>query len=263
MSRASRRSGGDAEPGAHRSKRSGPRLELRLPEPWPTTRWLFVVVGLLLLASTAGQVIRLRLGYDHLKGLIPLFYVDEEASVPAWYSSAALLTAAVLLLLIARAARSSRDHRWRYWAALAALFVGLSLDEVAQIHELLIEPLRGRIDATGYLPYPWVMPGAIFALAVVLVFARFVLGLPRKTRALFVAAGLLFVSGGLGVEMISAGLDFERDPAQAGHVAAVTLQEGLEMCAIVVFLHALLSHLRDRVTEAAIRPRIAERAGRR
>lgn len=227
-------------------------LPISVPQPWRVTRWLALTVGLLVVASSIGQAIRLRLGYTYAAGLIPLFYVDDEANVPTWYSSMTLLLAAALLLLIATTVRSRGDRTWRQWAALSAVFAALSLDEVAQIHELLIAPLRGRVGgADGYLYYPWVIPGAIFALAVAVAFARFLYRLPATTRTLFIVAGLVYVGGALGVETITARLDFEYGPADIAYVVAATLEETLEMAAIVVFLHALIAYLRQLAVSAA------------
>jgi hypothetical protein len=209
------------------------------------TRWLGVTVALLVTASSVGQVIRLRYGYTYLLGLIPLFYVDDEANAPTWYSSMTLLLAAALLLAIARTVRERRDPDWRHWAALAAVFAALSLDEVAQIHELLIAPLRGRIGVDdGWLYYPWVIPGAIFAIVVAASFARFLLRLTPVTRTLFIVAGAIYVAGTLGVETLTARLDFEYGAADPAYVVAATIEETLEMAGIIIFLHALVRHLR-------------------
>ena len=219
-------------------------LGVWVPDPWRVTRWLAAVVVLLVIASTLGQILRLRFGYSYAAGLVPLFYVDDEGNVPTWYSSISLLAASALLLAIASTVRRHGDGAWRPWTILAVVFAGLSLDEVAQAHELLIAPLRGKLGGGGWLYYGWVVPGALFALVVAAAFARFLVRLPSSTRSLFLVAGLLFLAGALGVEVISAKLDFEYGPADPAYVAAVTIEETLEMSAIVVFLHALLAHLR-------------------
>ena len=60
-----------------------------------------------------------------------LFDVDEEDSVPAWYSASALLLASVLRLLISQRKRADRDPWVRYWCGLSLAFAALSLDEIA------------------------------------------------------------------------------------------------------------------------------------
>ena len=105
--------------------RSEHRLAVALPRPWTLTRWLAAAIAFLVLASTVGQVIRLRFGYTYLHGLIPLFYLDDEANAPTWYSSMTLLLAAALLLAIGATVRRRADRAWRYWAALSAVFLAL------------------------------------------------------------------------------------------------------------------------------------------
>ena len=66
-----------------------------------------------------------------------LFDVDEEDSVPTWYSASALLLASVLLFLMSQRKRADRDPWVRYWYGLSLAFAALSLDEIAGFHETL------------------------------------------------------------------------------------------------------------------------------
>jgi hypothetical protein len=50
----------------------------------------------------------------------------------------------------------------------------------------------------------WVIPYGIASAVLALLYFRFVWQLPRVTRARFIVAGLLFVGGALGFEMLSA-----------------------------------------------------------
>ncbi len=139
---------------------------LLLVRPAAIARVLFTWIGTLVALSLVGQYAKYVLGHDTLKGFVPLFYVDLESSVPTWYSSVALLLAAGLCALIARHHTVARRAYRRHWTALAALFVLLSLDEIAMLHEYPIDPLRDALGTTGPLYYAWVIPGvAAVALA--------------------------------------------------------------------------------------------------
>ena len=76
-------------------------------------------------------------GRDHQLGLRPIVSVGNDISIPTCYSSFALLVCAALLFLIGSAKARERAPYARHWTILGGIFVFLSVDEVAGIHERL------------------------------------------------------------------------------------------------------------------------------
>jgi hypothetical protein len=144
-----------------------------------------------------------------------------------------------------------------YWKWLAIVFLFLAVDEDASLHELLIQPLRERLPMAGPLYFAWVVPYGLAVLVVGLVYLKFVQSLPVRTRRLFVAAGSIYLAGALGFEFaggwylsqVEASEDFP-------YSLLVAVEELLEMSGIVLFIYALLDHLRQRLEGAALRIRI-------
>jgi len=65
-----------------------------------------------------------------------------------------LLLCAIFLEVIASAKKkASDDYAW-HWQILALLFLGLSLDETAGLHEMTIKPLRSMLGASGICANP-------------------------------------------------------------------------------------------------------------
>ena len=193
-------------------------------------------------AGVASVAWRHGLGERSGFGLIHLFNLDAESTVPSWYSSSALLAAAGLLGLIARAERERASRDWRHWAGLAIIFVVLSLDETASVHELAIRPLQLALRPGGPLAFGWVIPGAAFVALVGAIYLGFMLRLPPPTRRRFLLAGGLFVGGALGFEMVGGALYTAYGMGLETALASI-VEETLEMVGIVVFIHALLGHL--------------------
>ncbi len=205
-------------------------------------RFLLLAVLLLTCLSLAGQFAKYYLGNDTLKGFVPVFYVDYESNVPTWWSSFALCFAASLLALIATVKVIRHDRfRW-HWCALSVLFLLLSLDEVAMIHEYPIAPMRRAFDARGVLYYPWVLLGAGFVVVVGLAFLRFLLHLPRRTRNGCLLAAATFVGGAICVEMAS-GLQADlHGEENFTYAMIVSLEEFMEMIGVVIFIRTLLKY---------------------
>jgi hypothetical protein len=219
------------------------RLEFRAPRPWAVTRWLLLIVTVLVALSIAGQSAKYHFAHPQLKGSVSAFYVDYESNVPTWYSSCALLAAATLLAGIATVKTVGGDRFRRHWWMLAVVFAALSGDEVAGFHELPVDAMRETYGLSGALYYPWVILGAAFLLLIAASAWRMVWSLPRRTRALFFVAAGIFVGGALGVEMLS-GIQASRHGEENFlYSMIVTVEELCEMLGVVVFIHALLDYV--------------------
>jgi hypothetical protein len=173
---------------------------------------------------------------------IDLLDVDEEDNIPAWFSSSVLILCSVLLAVITSAAKKAYERYVLHWATMSIIFVVLSMDEAAYAHERFNEPLRSFLDTGGILYFAWVIPGGALVIVFVLAYLRFLLSLPTETRRLFVAAGALYVSGAVGLEMLG-GLQADLyDESNLTYAALVTAEEFLEMTGAILFLYALMRY---------------------
>lgn len=220
-----------------------PTIQLNVPPARRVSDTLLVVVAVLISLSIAGQCAKYLYGHTILKGFVPMFYVDFESSAPTWYSSAALGLAGLLLAVIAMAKFQAADkYRW-HWATLSCLFALLSLDEIAMIHELPVDPLRERFAPGGVLYYPWVIPGALFVALIGCLYLRFYLTLPGRTQRLLLLSGAMFVSGAIGVEMLSGVQADQFGENNLDYALIVSLEEMLEMLGVVIFIRCLLDYI--------------------
>ena len=219
----------------------------RLPRPATVTRTLLLTEFLLILLSLGGQLIRYGSDYDSLLGLVDKFYVDNENNIPTYFSGLLLLFGGFLLGLIALMKQDTRDPFRVHWKWLALLFVLLSLDEIASIHEMSIHPIKRIVDVGGFFFFAWVVPGLLFVAAAGLYFLRFVFSLPTATRSRVIVAGIVYLAGSMGVEMLG-GHYYEQSQRQDFvYSLIVTLEEALEMTGVILFIHALLIYLSERL----------------
>lgn len=132
--------------------------------------------------------------------------------------------------LCARKQRSEEAPMADYWYGLTLGFLLLAVNEVAGIHETI----NSLIDMN------WAIPGGIAAAVMGVAFIPFVRRLPPRTAILFVVAGVLYVGGAVGMELVGEPMD--SDTLQYNLTTVV--EEGLEMGGVILFIYALLGHMR-------------------
>jgi len=126
---------------------------------------------------------------------------------------------------------------------LAAVFCLASLDETANLHELLSAQARRWLFQPGFGQL-WVLFLGPVALAFVGAYAGFIRRQDPEVRRGFALGAALFVGGALGVEVVEIVLERR----QAGDlVVALTMvvQEVMELSGAVVLLRASMCSLRS------------------
>lgn len=222
---------------------SGP-VEIKIG-PGKIARVMTLIVAALLLLNVAGYVSRFFLGYD--SKLISAFSFGYEQNFPTFYSALALLFCAALLAIVGAARRKAHREYAFHWGALAAIFAFLSADEMLEIHEVLIVPVREALHTGGMLRFAWVIPYGVLVAVFVLAYLKFLRDLPAKTRRRFVVAGALYVLGALGMELLGSKYYDLHGGDNFVYVMHQTLEELLEMAGVIVFAHAIAEYLRDEV----------------
>ncbi|MEZ4670283.1 MAG: hypothetical protein R3E39_20445 [Anaerolineae bacterium] len=216
-------------------------------------RVIALILGILALylaiQSVFGEYINtnvLHSQYNSLPSLIlDEFSVNAEQTIPTWYQVMLLMSASVLLAIIARVKQRSQDQYGRYWTALEIIFLYLSIDEGAAIHELFSEPLHTALDTSGFLAFGWQIAAAPLLVIFGLLFLRFLFLLPRHIRNLIILAGLLYVGGAFMIDAVSASQLPASGALTLRYLVIGTLEEALEMAGQVTFIYALLSYMGD------------------
>jgi hypothetical protein len=198
--------------------------------------------------------------HSNLGGLGIRFDTAEEGNLPTWFSGGILLGAGALFFVIAAARRAAGAARAGRWALLGAVFVYLSADEVGQIHEHTVKPLRHAIrDLTGFGGTAVRVIAVAVVVAVMLGFVAaywpWLRAQPRRLSRLIVLAGLLYVTGALGLEVVGRFYEVAggaRTDLFDGVLSAV--EELLEMTGVAVLIYALLEQIAGVSVNLAARP---------
>jgi hypothetical protein len=176
-------------------------------------------------------------------GLKRFFDMGTEANLPTYVSALNLLLAGGLLALIARyESRRQRKQNWHWWG-LAIGFVLMSFDEAAMIHELVGATLTryfGR--GQGIMYYTWYKLYIPIVLLIGLLYVPFLLRLPLRYSLRLLLAGVVFLSGAIGFEILESYL---ASHGLRGISVSRLFEETGEMLGVVLAIHALLLYLAD------------------
>jgi hypothetical protein len=172
-----------------------------------------------------------------------IFSLTHEGNVPTWFSTLLLVSVAGLSVMIALCQTEARTGWW----GLGGLFLYLSIDEAAALHETFTTPLREALNLGGYLYFGWVLVGVPFVLIMALLFLPFVWQLPRRTQITIVIAAMLYLIGALGIEVISANLWYQNDGTSLLYSAIGTVEEFCEMQGVIVLLYGLLHYIEEHI----------------
>lgn len=204
---------------------------------------LYISVALASLSFISGLI-----WFAGLGPWVRIINVDNDLSLPSWFSAVLLLFSSALLAVIAYAKKSETSPRYGHrWTALAIIFLFLCCDEMIRIHERVANVLvKPALDALGIVPggvlsNPWVLVYGPLVIVFALAYLGFWLDLPSRVKWLFFAAGGLYVGGALGVELATAW--YNSADNDFGIFLTTHLEELMEMLGAVVFIYALMTYM--------------------
>lgn len=236
--------------------------------PEKITLQLAWVIGLLLGAHLVGAVSVLHFGISALSAPIQLFDFNQERNFPTLFSALLMGACSILLMLLGRQ-RKEQGAGSGAWYFLGGVMLFLAVDEIIPLHESTVGPIRRAIysrpelfDALravirngtlfhAILNRGWVIPYTAIAMAAA-AFLRIAKTLSKKNNLLIVCAAALYIGGAVGLELLGEveirfhGVDTPL------YLLISTLEELFEKLGMLVFLYALLDHIRETSPHLAI-----------
>jgi hypothetical protein len=213
--------------------------------PGRTARVLGGMALALVVIDIATQCAKYLLGYDHMRGMVGLFDVDDERNIPTLFSVCLLAIAAMLLTLIARLKRQHGEGDVVLWMILSIGFFAMAVDEGWAFHEKLGPPVRAlfKMERGHVLYYAWIVPGALFVALIALSYLRFMRRLPPATRRAFIVSACLYLGGALGMEAAGGAYAARHGIGNLAYAMFSAAEESLEMAGSISFIHALLEYI--------------------
>lgn len=210
-------------------------------------RILLVTIVVLVVAHITGQLLTyyapgIARGY-WMEGIIWHFDMDHEGNVQTWFSQFLMLLNAGFALLLAR----QRVKERLAWLMVGLATFAVALDEFLGGHEVLLQNIHGRAGIIGpanLSANAWYYVIPFLGLGVLIGAWYLRRKLPRQTVHSLLLAALVFMTGALGVEIISSGFT---DLTFFKNGILVVLEEGFELVGAFMLFRALRRHTEDHV----------------
>lgn len=205
---------------------------------------LLIIIGVLASLHLVMQYFDLTV-YHQLNGQV--FEIsnrvdfDDEASIPTWISQAILLAIAASAFFAAFVQKISKAKQ--AWTSIGIVALLLSIDEVAALHELLLQTAHLILYQESR---PTIYQNAwIVLLPIILIFGAFLASriikyVPKKTIILMVLGAGTLVFGAAVVDALT-NADNVNTFAIKGVMVAV--EESLEMIGSSTILYAILNYI--------------------
>ena len=202
--------------------------------------------------------------YRSVENFLRVFDVGKEQSVPNWFSTINLLLSSLLLCGVYAQYRALQRPGNLYWLCLSILFFVLSVDEAVGLHNLpghLSWYIENRPDLfPNFVPvlfdflgfdhelfkvFTWIPFGILIVVVVGVMFIPFLWTIGLRLAFFMVLSGILFVSGAIGGETITAWMELTEYAAKGTLLRsfAILSEEALEMYGIALFNSVLFSEL--------------------
>ena len=216
-------------------------------------KFQLVAVTLIVLLGLFTYIFRDITGFGTLFGFLRLLDVGSEQSIPTYFSLLNLLLSSILLYIIFKFEKSKKNKGSKYWLFLSILFVFLSIDESASIHEnfdLVYEYMAYK----GMIPllletHQWLFFALLFVSIIGVVLIPFFKMLSKSTLRYFLISGAIFVIGAMGFEFLGA-IMLKTGIAESKDDLIFSIRRifegGLEMYGIALFNIALYREISNK-----------------
>jgi hypothetical protein len=192
------------------------------------------------------------------RGIVKLFDLDGEVNLPEMYQTLGLVFCAVLLFAIGSYKKTTRDALARYWRVLAWLFLFLSIDSGCSIHNnfhVYTAHTHAQQQKQGLFYFSWTLAYGLLMLPLGLWYIRFLLKLPRRTAIHIFVAGVIYVAGAMGMEMVFGNyLAHGGSKHSKAYLIFTTIEESMETLGTLLFIRVLLQHMVDQGIAFRIMP---------
>lgn len=207
-------------------------------------RRLVYATGVVLCLHLLLQFLNLEVFYQQNGQIYELsnrFDLDDESSVPTWFSQFLFLAFAAVSFLAAHLAnKRSLARMWRGFGLLGVIF---SVDEIATLHEHILQSLHVILfqdEVPTSFANAWWLVGPVAVLAAGWIIWKVHKLLPPSTTKLLAASGIIFLTGAIIFDALTSVVPRE---AFLNQGLLVAVEETMELLGVILALYAAVDYV--------------------
>ncbi len=200
------------------------------------------IIGVMFLLNVGVLIAQFGFNVPAKNYFVHLFNMEYEYNLPSIWSAVQLLYAAILLYVLSRQMFDENNkYKW-LWGLLSLAFFYLCLDEAFELHEKSMKITHQLLNTGGIFYYSWVIPAGVALFIMGIVYLKFTLALPKRTRNLFIISAIIYAGSAIFFELLEGPIE------QAGHwmnlpySILVLIEETLEMLGICLFTYSIIDY---------------------
>ncbi len=200
---------------------------------------LIIVIAHLLLQFLNLEIFHYQNGFAY--ELSNRFDLDDESSVGTWFSQALFLAISMGAALAAYLSTVIAVRR--LWQFIAIIGLLLSIDEVATLHEFVLQSLHNvffRDADPTTTNNSWLLVTPFILMAVVWFVWKVSKLLPRRTMLLFATSIFTFLVGAIFFDALASIVDRETFLNQG---VIIAIEESLELLGCIIAVYAIADYL--------------------
>ncbi|WP_109314026.1 hypothetical protein [Ruegeria sp. AU67] len=189
----------------------------------------------------AGTITRLEIG-RFSADVTFWFDLNTERKVGAIFSTG-LLAACGLLMLYSAFLERNQSTAAIGWVLFACILLYMAGDEFFQLHERsgALIGMKGKFG--DHVVPGWVRVMAIVVTLLCILMSYFWWKLPIDLRVRLFIAAIVFLTGAMGIEIISSAYVMKHGPDNFAYAKLAALEEGLEMIGVLIVIDSMLLHI--------------------
>jgi len=218
--------------------------------------WLIAVLVILGVAHLTLQYVNINVMNEEFGSFFELtnrFDFDDEASIPTWVSQFIFILISFSSLLLVYLEKQKAKKA--IWAVVSAVALLGSLDEVATLHENILQSLHLLFfdeSAPTALANAWVIIIPFVVIAGGLFTYKAVALLPKRTLQLLISALVIYMSGAVLVDIVTSSRD-SSEATFASQGILVAIEELLELVGLTITLYAIVEYIERKFSKKIIR----------
>jgi hypothetical protein len=177
--------------------------------------------------------------------------LDDETSVPTWFSQILFLAIGISALLAAYLQTNKASRR--LWGFIAAVGLVFSMDEAASLHEFILQSIHlifFQDSAPTIFKNAWWLIMPLILLAATGLFWQMIRLLPKRTLYIFWTGGIIFLIGTIVIDALTVAVPKDTFLSQG---VMVGIEETLELLANIIILYAISDYIETRYYDELIK----------